>query len=103
MLCGTHCLPPPFPGDQVEGRQGLDPESLTLSPQPAAPHQGHFFKRTFQDGLGWDLSGEPGHTPNKSVQLLRETPPALNSPESLEPCKAALVNKQARHSPPAPS
>lgn len=40
----------------MQVRQELDPESLTLSPQPAAPHQGHFFKRTFQGGVGWNLS-----------------------------------------------
>jgi hypothetical protein len=63
----TCTLPSPLPQDKVWGRQRLVPGSLTLSPQPTAPHQGHFFKRTFQGGVRWDLSKEPGHTGSEAA------------------------------------
>lgn len=104
--CGTpnEPLPSPLSRDKVQNGQGFGPGSLTLSPQPAAPHQGHFFKRTFQGGVRRNLSEDPQDTqasPTAPGQLPREKPPALPSlvlpgEATEETFKGALVNKQGQ-------
>lgn len=66
-----------LPLDKVQDGQGLGQGSLTLSPQPAAPHQGHFFKRTLQGGVRRNLSEEPQDTPGLSRSPERSPPPLL--------------------------
>lgn len=96
---------------KVQKRHGLGPGSLTLSPQPAAPHQGHFFKGTFQDGVRQDLSEEPQDTQTSSAvpeQLWGEKPQVLSSlgeTPSHQGNLSGSVSKQTRQaclSPPHP-
>lgn len=103
---GVHCgrlnkpLPSPLPLDKMQDRQGLGPGPLTLSPQPAAPHQGHFFKRTFQDGIRRHLPEEPQDTQASSAapeQLPGEKPqPSLPEGATVEMFKGVLVDKQGQ-------